>query len=252
MNILHIIKDLLLPPRCAACRKLLAPSVKKRTPLLCPSCRGEWELALARECPDCHAAYSHCRCMPRVMQRAGIAAYVKLVPYGDGMHTGITRKIITNIKERGAKPAFTFLAGELKDRVNAAVAAADLAKEKAGSAPLKTVVAHLPRSAEAVRRYGFDQAKELSAALMRCTGLRYTRLLVRSRDGVAQKGLNATERKENIRGAFRLRRQPIGLRVILVDDIVTTGTGMAEAAHMLLKAGAAEVFAVSVAYTEKK
>jgi competence protein ComFC len=115
-----------------------------------------------------------------------------------------------------------------------------------------TVIGFLPRSREKVRRYGFDQARELAKALAERTELPFSCVLRRVRDGVPQKTLGVRKRQENLRGAFELREDVRGKRVILVDDLVTTGAGMAEAARVLRRGGAVDVLAVSVAVTPKR
>ncbi len=75
--------------------------------------------------------------------------------------------------------------------------------------------------------------------------------LVRIRDTPSQTGLDRRARRRNVRGAFRPRR---GLRstgpVWLVDDVVTTGATIAEAARALSRAGARPVVGVCVARTK--
>lgn len=65
----------------------------------------------------------------------------------------------------------------------------------------------------------------------------------------AQSSLGAAERAQNIRGAFRARRRFAGERVMLLDDVITTGATLAAAAAALRQAGAGEVIAVALAAT---
>ena len=75
------------------------------------------------------------------------------------------------------------------------------------------------------------------------------RVLVRCRNTLPQKDLSPAERFRNVRGAFRVHRrhQPGGLRVLLVDDILTTGATCSEAARTLKRAGAVMVAACVLA-----
>jgi ComF family protein len=79
------------------------------------------------------------------------------------------------------------------------------------------------------------------------------RMLVRSRNTLPQKDLTPAQRLSNVRGAFRIRPTShlAGARVLLVDDILTTGATCSEAARMLKRAGAATVAAVVVARTSR-
>jgi ComF family protein len=182
------------------------------------------------------------------MKKAGISCHVKLMSYGEGDAHSVTRRVIATIKKRGANRAFRYLAEELKPGVLAALRDA---KNESGTKP-ETVISFLPRSAEARRKIGYDQAERLAKALAKSASLPYQPLFTRQRNGLAQKMLRRSERVENVRGAFALRQEVYGKRVVLVDDLVTTGAGMAEAAKLLYRADAADVIAVSIALTEKK
>jgi ComF family protein len=67
------------------------------------------------------------------------------------------------------------------------------------------------------------------------------RLLLRTRPTPPQQGLTAAQRRRNLKGAFALRRPLGGERVLLVDDVLTTGATARECARMLLAGGAGEV-----------
>jgi len=79
-----------------------------------------------------------------------------------------------------------------------------------------------------------------------------THLLVRSRRTAPQATLSPNKRRANVRGAFRVRahRDLPGARVLLVDDIMTTGATLNEAAKVLAKAGAGEITVAVLARAE--
>jgi predicted amidophosphoribosyltransferase len=68
----------------------------------------------------------------------------------------------------------------------------------------------------------------------------------------AQKELAVHLRDRNLRGAFRLRRPVAGHRILLIDDVVTTGATLREAARVLREGGAEVVGAAVVASTERR
>jgi ComF family protein len=79
-----------------------------------------------------------------------------------------------------------------------------------------------------------------------------TRLLVQTRSTLPQRSLSPRERRVNLRGAFRVRRggRAAGMRLLIVDDVLTTGSTCNEAARELLAAGAVAVTAAVVARAE--
>ena len=107
-----------------------------------------------------------------------------------------------------------------------------------------------PLSRRRLRQRGYDQALLLARELARRRGLPCERMLGKCRDTPAQSGLRGrAERKANAAGAYcALDPQNIkGKRLLLVDDIVTTGETLMECARVLRAAGAKSVTAVTVA-----
>jgi ComF family protein len=98
---------------------------------------------------------------------------------------------------------------------------------------------------------GFDQAERIAVPLAARLELPVARALVRRRATRAQARLGRTTRLANLVGAFRVgrARAVAGRRVLLVDDVATTGATLEAAASALLAAGAAEVFALTAART---
>ena len=186
--------------------------------------------------------------MPDTMAKKGVAMYVKLAPYGAENGRSVTARMLLGVKKQPDKRLFAFLAKELAPGVRSALAAADRTCLKNGLPVPKTVICPLPRNRRAVRLYGFDQAALLARALGKELKIPVAPLLLRIRDTAPQKTLSAHARAANLSGAFKRSRAAAPPRVILVDDVVTTGAGMAEAAKVLKDS---EVFAVSVAFTKK-
>lgn len=96
---------------------------------------------------------------------------------------------------------------------------------------------------------GFNQAEILAESWSRflCVPI-LKNMLIRSRQTKTQVGLSGFERRNNLQGAFTLRQPLAGLeRVILVDDVFTTGSTMEEAARVLRSVSAREVWGAVVA-----
>jgi len=99
------------------------------------------------------------------------------------------------------------------------------------------------------RERGFNQAQLLARELRRAGDIPLGDVLQRIRYTTTQTQFDRSERMENLRGAFRLRQgcDVQGFRILLVDDVLTTGSTLSECACVLKKAGAISVHAVTAA-----
>lgn len=107
----------------------------------------------------------------------------------------------------------------------------------------------VPAGRKRLEERGYNQVALLAAPLAARLGKPYVPgLLERSRETRSQVGLNPAERKMNVEGAFRAHPgRTAGSNILLVDDIVTTGSTLAACATALQKAGARNVFCLTVA-----
>jgi len=101
---------------------------------------------------------------------------------------------------------------------------------------------------------GFNQAELLARPVARRYGLRLSSNLKRRRYTKPQAGLSEAARRENLKGSFETRRpeQLAGKRVLLVDDVFTTGATLRAAAAALKSAGAAHVSALTLARVDRR
>ncbi len=106
----------------------------------------------------------------------------------------------------------------------------------------------VPVTARTLRERGFNQTLLLSRILSKRLGLPVKMdLLFKKRETLPQIGLRAKERAGNLKNAFEAKGRADGLRLILVDDVMTTGATARECSKALLKAGAKEVIVVTLA-----
>lgn len=112
------------------------------------------------------------------------------------------------------------------------------------------IITWVPLSAKRFRSRGYDQAKLIADSLSGLTGLRCVRLLKKTRHNPAQSGTGSAEkRRANVSGVYTAVNtdEIVGRRILLVDDIVTTGSTLSECARVLSEHGSADVQAVAVA-----
>lgn len=99
---------------------------------------------------------------------------------------------------------------------------------------------------------GYNQAELLGKAIARARGIRVANLLRRGSATRAQAGLSNAQRRENVAGAFRARRRVAGLRILLVDDVMTTGATAGACARALKRAGAKSVSLLTLARVDRR
>ena len=99
------------------------------------------------------------------------------------------------------------------------------------------------------RKRGYNQAELLALEIGKQLGLRVeNNWLIRTKNTVPQKLLNGQERQNNLKKAFNIGRNDVKLydRIILVDDIYTTGTTIDTVSEVLLKGGAERIYYICV------
>lgn len=214
--------DLLLPGRCAGCGAVGG--------LACPAC------AAALRAPARPAWPSPAP--------AGLPP-----PWTLAAYDGPVRKLILAYKERGLTGLRPLLGGALARPLAAA----------AGDRPVLVVPA--PSARQAIRQRGDDVVLGLArrgVTTARLAGSRVSLLpALRLRRPVQDSaGLSATDRAANLAGAFDVRRaaafELIGADVVLLDDLITTGATLAEAAAVLRRTGARVIGAATLAATARR
>ena len=110
------------------------------------------------------------------------------------------------------------------------------------------LVVPLPLAPGRLAERGFNQSSLLGERVSKTLGIRFeARGMLRVRETPPQSGLSREARLKNVRGAFDCAHRLDGLRVAVVDDVMTTGATLSEAAKALKKAGAAHVSAWVIA-----
>ena len=112
------------------------------------------------------------------------------------------------------------------------------------------IVMPVPLAFERIRQRGFNQSHYIARAFASEAGCRLVAdRLLRVRHTAPQQTLALNERRRNVRGAFAVEGSFSGQSVFVVDDVMTTGSTLDEAARSLKRAGAAHVHNLIVART---
>jgi ComF family protein len=222
------IERLLLPAECLVCHGLLAE--ERADDLVCPVCRSRWRPVRPPWCERCGQPEPHfgpcrlCRGWPAALASVRSAVW---------LDAG-ARATVHALKYRGLPR----IAGDI---------AAVMARLLPAPPPLARLVP-IPLGARRLRTRGYNQSLWLARAL----GHRWrlpveSELLTRPRDTRTQTALTPAARLANVAGAFAVeialdRPQPA---LVLVDDVFTTGSTLAEAARALAEAGCPTISAVT-------
>ncbi|BDV44737.1 amidophosphoribosyltransferase [Geotalea uraniireducens] len=236
--ILRAFLDILFPPLCHVCKSFIPAA----GPLhLCPACHRDVRFISSPCCVTCGVPFATeegidhrcgaCQTTPppftaarsAVLLAGPVQQLVHRFKYGHKVHL---------------RRPLALLAGET------------LAPFVQTAGP--ELMVPVPLHPRRLRERGFNQAILVGEVLAATWGVPLLRdTLRRQRPTTPQVGLSAGERRENVCGAFTVAAPDriAGKKILLVDDVYTTGSTLAECARELRRAGAAEVVAVTVART---
>ncbi|WP_327283684.1 MULTISPECIES: phosphoribosyltransferase family protein [unclassified Streptomyces] len=207
-------------------------------------------------CADCAQALSGAAagCVRPSAGPAGLP-----VVHAAAVYEGPVREVVLAHKERGALPLAGPLGAALAVAVGLTAGIPGGGGVRGGAAALvaaEVVLVPVPSARRQVRARGHDPARRTAlaaAARLRRAGVpaRVASLLRHARPVADQAGLGARERRENLSGALGVRRGggvrlPEGARVVLVDDVITTGATLAEAARAVRVASIGRVAGAAV------
>ena len=212
MNPLGALLDVLFPPKCIFCGTLLPSGVDG-------------------VCDECRKTLPFTRGKARSIE--GIPTVMSAFYYEGEVREALLRYKFANCSS-SAKTFAKFMSETVEN----------------SSDVLYDTISWVPLSRRRERKRGYDQAYLLARSMARNLGREVTPTLRKVRHIQAQSGLASAEaRRNNISGCYELAPgfSPAGKRILLVDDIVTTGSTLSECARMLKAGGAEEVLAVTAA-----
>lgn len=217
--------SLVVPPLCAACRE---PELSGSA--VCPGCRARLVPLPDPRCGRCGAPTVIA--MPRCPECGGRALTFRPA-WAAFAYEATAQRLVVALKARGATRAAAFMAGEIATR----------APPQLLCGTLVPVPVHPARR----RREGLNQAASLARALGRAAGMPLADVLERRRSSTPQVRLARRERLVNARDSVAVRAPRPAGRLVLVDDVYTTGATLDACARALWGAGARDVAAVTFA-----
>lgn len=214
MSVVKSLLDLLYPPKCVFCHRLL----EKKEHNVCAACARSLKVSDER--------YS----APQLDD--------EFLCWAPLHYEGLVRESLHRYKFSGN----AFYCETYADIICSVLNHGELACD---------MVTWIPLSKRHLRQRGYDQAELLARAVAKRTGIPCCGTLKKIKNIRAQSSLkDLRERAENVKGVYRVRPDAVihGKRILLIDDIVTTGSTISEASGTLISAGAAEVRAAAIAH----
>jgi competence protein ComFC len=233
-NPLPVLASLFYPALCVVCSSSI-----DRSEYLCDTCRGRAPRIVSPFCAKCSEPFSgaitqvfRCaNCEHRILHfDAAVAAY---------RSRGLVRKLVHEFKYGRQRHLRHPVARWLYETMNDA---------RLLGRPFDLIVS-VPLHPARERERGFNQATLLAELLSRRIAVPLRPVLERIRYTTTQTAHDRAERMENLRHSFRLRKKADvrELRVLLIDDVLTTGSTLSECARVLKEAGATSVHAATAA-----
>lgn len=190
----------------------------------CAVCNAETENGVL--CPACRRSELLLEAMPGLLNLDGAVMGYK--------YSGALKEMLHKLKFEGESKFLQPLAEEAAFLVQAY-----------GESGFDMVVS-VPTDAVRRRQRGFDIPESIFAQALAVKGAWKPQVLARIRATAPQYGLTPDKRRSNVRGCFKVQGDVRGAKILLVDDILTTGATLDEAAKILKQAGAKSVYALTL------
>ena len=223
------ITDILFPPKCVACGKVTEGEY------LCADCEKKYRDMCGERCRRCGKPHIDCRCN-------------KVAPADVALHlfeykSDFSKRLIFALKRKNSRRLRDFLAVECKKAIFSAITDIEGFSD--------CVLTYVPRSREGISEYGFDQSKELCGKISKLTGIPAATLFAHRAHFRKQKVLTSDERKENAEMAYvPAKNAKAPYKVIIIDDVSTTGSTLSVCSKLARKLGAGFVCVVTAASSQ--
>lgn len=238
------ILDFVYPQHCVICKKYL----KREERDVCEVCWNSLVTLPAPFCPYCRSLYepgdtecSFCQSVGKTIEDHKVFMVRSLGRFDD-----YYEELIHRFKYGKKIPLGKRLAQRLGETINGDPNFLESDLKTQNSCFLIPVPLHKSR----YRERGFNQSEIIAEEISNVTGLSVLKnALKRQKNTKDQTNLSPEQREENVRGAFVVTQPEMinGKKIILVDDVITTGATLSECARMLKQAGAERILGMTIA-----
>ena len=229
-NAVDLFKELLYPPRCMVCGEVL--SLREKRYGLCARCKPSVTVIKDPFCMKCGKKLSdrsleYCEDCEETGKNRFFSA-----GRGIYLYDGVMREVMYRFKYKNKRYYADYFARQARRLYQRWIN--DIAPD---------IILPVPMYRGKMRKRGYDQAKCFATALSKVFDIKVGKgILSRVRSTKPQKGLSGAQRRLNLKNAFHVRGNLVqSQRILLVDDIYTTGSTVDAAAEALKNAGAASV-----------
>lgn len=235
MKFFKKILEIIFPSHCLSCEEIV-----NKDALFCNACWPKLQFITEPKCKICSYPFEfqglELICAKCLTQKPSFDKVISIFRYND-----ILKKVVKSLKYHEqtliAKKLSKLLIARSQNEINNS-----------------DIVVPVPLHIKRLRKRKFNQAILLAKSLVKNQKIIFfPDLLIRTKNTKPQVELRKKERETNLKGAFALNikyQSPIkGKNILLVDDVVTTGTTLEECAAILKKHGAKRVIAITIAKT---
>ena len=227
---LNKLLSFIFPTACVRCKKITKHG------FLCYDCKEEYEKELSDGCLSCGNPHGKCRCDSKYLNNEKL---FYAIPYKTD---GVSRSLLLKIKTTNKRA----LVSHLTDKMAEVLRTNGIEEDH--------IITYVPRSPMRIRLEGVDQAKILAQSLSEKMNFGIENLFI-CRGAREQKTLEYNERDIYAKRRFSLRigaeEKIKGKRIVLVDDIITSGATVKVCSDLLTEAGALDVICLGAGRSVK-
>lgn len=238
MTVKSIFRDILFylsVPYCISCGE----RIDKHDMAFCPKCSAEFREIASRNCSVCNKLLVECTCSCDYLESLRVKRVVKVFRYKNREENLTANRLIYSLKGEDRFDVTEYASDVLCEAIRNSFNSFD-----------NVVITNVPRRKRAIVKFGYDHAARLARAVAKKLGAKYVDVL-RSRARTPQKAKREHERRLNAKFSIKRRMDLTGKTVIIVDDVITTGSSVGACAVLLREMKPREIAAASLAIAYK-